>query len=474
MSDVQTTASPHRNVVPSEVGWQFVPQYYTFVNKQPERLHCFYTKQSTFIHGTEGEDGKPCHGQQEIHRRIQSIGYQDCRVYIHSVDAQSSADGGIIIQVIGEMSNHDEPWRKFVQTFFLAEQPNGYFVLNDIFRFLKEDAVDSDEPGTEPGAAEETQTESVASTQEPVQEASREPTPPPRDATPPPAPVTREPTPPPAPESVPTPEAKSVTPEPVVKVPTPAPVAAPNGVPHAPPAEAPAATAAASPSPVPAAEIALAPEVKPATPEPPKPAAPPVPRTWATLAASNPKKWGTAVAQEIRGTSEAAPPSAPASGTSTPVSLRPSQAARPPQISGRQPVNVEMITTPHVFIKGVIDGLSNSALLNYLTTRYGPIKDSDVVRARACAFIEFQSLDSARKAIRDSSIGNGSGSGTGLWIDVDNGSQVSWVRISIEARKERGERPPPQAHSGTTSGFRGGDRGRGRGGDRGGRGRGAP
>lgn len=54
-------------VNPSEVGWQFVPQYYTFVNKQPNRLHCFYTKASTFIHGTEGEDGKPCFGQQVCH-----------------------------------------------------------------------------------------------------------------------------------------------------------------------------------------------------------------------------------------------------------------------------------------------------------------------------------------------------------------------------------------------------------------------
>jgi hypothetical protein len=52
------------NVVPSEVGWQFVPQYYTYVNKSPHRLHCFYNKTSTFIHGTEGEDGTPCFGQQ--------------------------------------------------------------------------------------------------------------------------------------------------------------------------------------------------------------------------------------------------------------------------------------------------------------------------------------------------------------------------------------------------------------------------
>jgi len=55
--------------------------------------------------------------------------------------------------VIGEMSNQGEPWKKFVQTFFLAEQPNGYFVLNDIFRFLKED-VESDEGEPEQANAE--------------------------------------------------------------------------------------------------------------------------------------------------------------------------------------------------------------------------------------------------------------------------------------------------------------------------------
>ena len=69
-------------------------------------------------------------------------------MFIHSVDAQASASNGIVVQVIGEMSNNGDPWRKFVQTFFLAEQPNGYYVLNDIFRFLKEDAIESDgDPG---------------------------------------------------------------------------------------------------------------------------------------------------------------------------------------------------------------------------------------------------------------------------------------------------------------------------------------
>jgi hypothetical protein len=55
------------------------------------------------------------------------------------------------------MSNKAAPHRKFVQTFVLAEQPNGYFVLNDIFRYIAEEEEDEEEveqiaPETEPQA----------------------------------------------------------------------------------------------------------------------------------------------------------------------------------------------------------------------------------------------------------------------------------------------------------------------------------
>jgi hypothetical protein len=75
VSPISMSTPAHRTVNPSEVGWQFVPQYYTFVNKQPDRLHQFYTKKSTFIHGTEGDDGKPCLGQQvgRICTRVPSL-----------------------------------------------------------------------------------------------------------------------------------------------------------------------------------------------------------------------------------------------------------------------------------------------------------------------------------------------------------------------------------------------------------------
>ncbi|KAJ7634888.1 hypothetical protein FB45DRAFT_830387 [Roridomyces roridus] len=488
-----TTQPTHRTVNPSEVGWQFVPQYYTFVNKQPDRLHQFYTKKSTFIHGTEGDDGKPCLGQQEIHQRITAIGFQDCKVFIHSVDAQSSADGGIIIQVIGEMSNNSDPWRKFVQTFFLAEQPNGYFVLNDIFRFLKEETVESDDASE---AAEPEQV-SVVEHAAAVPEITREPTPPP-----PPAPE-RVPTPPPvvqveeeeeeAVPEMPAEPPKAVTPEP------PAPVQAspaapstpqpqPNGVHRAatpataptPPLEKPVtpspAPAVAAPTPPPAAAAPPAPAVATPSPAPaPAPAQPPPPKTWANLAAANPKKWGSAVAQDSRGTSEMAP-AAPSTPVQPPAaSAGPAARSGPAGQQGQQHPNLVAalnVNTPQCFVKGVIEPINSTLLTNHLTTHFGPMKDLEIVRSKACAFFEFQSLEAARRAIATSLPQQQGGEG-GVWVDCGNGETV---RISIETRKERGERPVSRPRGGGPTGGEGrgrgdGFRGRGRGA---GAGRGAP
>ena len=87
---------------------------------------------------------KSTHLVKEIHERILDLEFQDCRVLVSNVDSQASLSGGIIVQVLGEMSNKGSASHKFAQTFFLAEQPNGYYVLNDIFRFLKED-IDNNE-----------------------------------------------------------------------------------------------------------------------------------------------------------------------------------------------------------------------------------------------------------------------------------------------------------------------------------------
>jgi len=81
-------------------------------------------------------------------------------VLLSTVDSVESINGGIVIQVLGEVSNDNAPSQKFAQTFFLAmsHSPVGYYVLNNIFRFLKED-VDSDfDDDVEPDSANEIDT----------------------------------------------------------------------------------------------------------------------------------------------------------------------------------------------------------------------------------------------------------------------------------------------------------------------------
>ena len=248
------------------------------------------------------------------------------------------------------MSNRGEPWRKFVQTFFLAEQPNGYFVLNDIFRFLKEDSAESDESEPEQATNEAEQVSpsplpEAAPPQSPVHSqpalpVAEVPAPEPvQTASPPPSAAPIEETPPVPELAIPEPHTnghtqiqreapEDLTPAPAEKSPTPEPEPALV-------AESPAP--AVSPAPLPAPSPVLSQPPAPAAPSQLAPApAPPAPKTWANLAATNLKKWGSAVAQESRGTSEvpAASSSSPGSGTQTPVShhgpgTRPQQSREP-------------------------------------------------------------------------------------------------------------------------------------------------
>ena len=74
------------------------------------------------------------------------------------------------------MSNKAAAHRKFVQTFVLAEQPKGYYVLNDIFRYIVDDEEEELENGNAglqepvPTLAPEAEPETLTSSADPVQQ----------------------------------------------------------------------------------------------------------------------------------------------------------------------------------------------------------------------------------------------------------------------------------------------------------------
>lgn len=220
--------------------------------------------------------------------------YHETKVRVTNVDSQGS-DANIVIQVIGEISNKGQPHKRFVQTFVLAEQTNGYFVLNDIFRYLTEEPEEEEElqhdpattttgvqepvptaiapdtenlKGNEVAQSEEDLTKVDQKLEEAVHE---EPT---REASPPPAAVNGTP----VPETAEVAEADEA---PAAAVS--APEEAPSKEPEAQVAEEaiePEKPKDPAPTPAPSAPKA-APVANPSAP--PKPSAP---RTWASLAAS--------------------------------------------------------------------------------------------------------------------------------------------------------------------------------------------
>jgi hypothetical protein len=173
-STTNSATTQQQKADPQEIGWYFVEQYYTTLSKTPEKIHLFYSKKSQLVSGVEAEKVVPALGTkvstsparistdsanvhfQAISEKIKSLDFQDCKVRVLNVDSQASFTN-IVVQVIGEMSNKSEPHHKFVQTFVLAEQPNGYFVLNDIFRYLNDDEdeiVEDEQPQPEVPAEE--------------------------------------------------------------------------------------------------------------------------------------------------------------------------------------------------------------------------------------------------------------------------------------------------------------------------------
>ncbi|XP_048335261.2 nuclear transport factor 2 isoform X1 [Ziziphus jujuba] len=83
---------------------------------------------------------------QVINKKILSFDYKDYVVDIKTADAQKSYKEGVTVLVTGCLTGKDNLKRKFAQSFFLAPQDNGYYVLNDVFRYVEE--VEQLESGT--------------------------------------------------------------------------------------------------------------------------------------------------------------------------------------------------------------------------------------------------------------------------------------------------------------------------------------
>ncbi|GAB4830270.1 hypothetical protein Ancab_019910 [Ancistrocladus abbreviatus] len=129
----QEAAAPSAEVV----GHAFALQYYTILHQSPTLVYRFYQDISKLGRLQDNGEMGSTTTMEAINQKIQSYG--NLKADIKSVDAQESYNSGVIVLITGDMIKEDDSKRRFTQTFFLAPQDVGYFVLNDIFRYVEDD-----------------------------------------------------------------------------------------------------------------------------------------------------------------------------------------------------------------------------------------------------------------------------------------------------------------------------------------------
>ncbi|XP_068665879.1 nuclear transport factor 2-like [Aristolochia californica] len=122
-----------------QVGSCFVEQYYYILQRNPKLVYQFYTDASTMLR-IDGDRNEVASAMLQIHSLVVSLNFSGIEIKTtHSLDSWS---GGVLVTVTGYVKTTKfSERRKFLETFFLAPQEKGYFVLNDVFHLLDEEHI---------------------------------------------------------------------------------------------------------------------------------------------------------------------------------------------------------------------------------------------------------------------------------------------------------------------------------------------
>nr|GMD25683.1 putative G3BP-like protein [Ipomoea batatas] len=122
-------------VIPSTkaVANLFSQQYYTILHIKPEESYRFYENSSVATWDDAKNAVTTLDGIREM---IMASDFKGCLVEVEDVHSQDSLQGSILVVVTGLATGEDNSQRKFSQTFVLAKHNTGFFVINDILRFL--------------------------------------------------------------------------------------------------------------------------------------------------------------------------------------------------------------------------------------------------------------------------------------------------------------------------------------------------
>ena len=388
MSEVSSNSSSNIIKV-SEIGMAFGKEYYTVLSREPSRLHLFYAKNSTLLHADEGDLDTPISvGSEAIQNAVNKNSFLGSRFIIGSIDCHPSQNGGILVNVLGQIQKRGQAGsiRHFMQTFFLAEQPSGYFILNDNLRFLER-------PTSSTLSSSVTATVSAIESSTPAAPVAK-----PVEA------VKSIPVPIPVVEAVAAPAVDPVVPEiAVIEVAPVAEAAAPI------PTKVKKITTAASKQKVSSSASSASSTPKIAAISPVEEVVPSSPSSWAQLAAVQQNKWASGVVSLNKGTSiqsEEKPKTSDSKNINNnqPRKKPTEQSASPRRPSSdSKPSKLPFVPEASLYVTGVTENLKSDAIRAEFTA-LGALAHFDVKYNSGAAFVEYEDPTIAKILLEEGGI----------------------------------------------------------------------
>ncbi|PZD04713.1 nuclear transport factor 2 protein [Pyrenophora tritici-repentis] len=113
------------------IAQQFVQFYYKTFDENRAGLAQLYKETSMLTFEAQGTQGSAA-----IVEKLQNLPFQQIQHRTDTVDAQPSADDGILVLVTGALLASEDKPMSFTQAFQLKNAEGSWYVLNDVFRLV--------------------------------------------------------------------------------------------------------------------------------------------------------------------------------------------------------------------------------------------------------------------------------------------------------------------------------------------------
>jgi len=116
------------------IGKAFIQQYYILFDDISKRhnLAGLYNEPHSLL----TFEGCSFQGSGKIMEKLQSLTFKQIQREATTIDCQPTFDGGVLVNVMGQLKTDDDPPQSFNQTFVLKPMNDSFFIQHDMFRLV--------------------------------------------------------------------------------------------------------------------------------------------------------------------------------------------------------------------------------------------------------------------------------------------------------------------------------------------------